>query len=250
MNFCMSSSAFPYRIFPLGDSAITVDYGNRIDEAINREVIARFHELQQHPIPGMTEAVPAYCSLTIHYDIIAVHKKAGNISAYEWIKAAIEKRLAEPARYPTAEERLVRIPVCYDKAFAPDLENLAVTKGLSAEEVIHIHTSCTYKVYMLGFMPGFPYMGQVDERIAIPRKQQPVHVAAGSVGIAGLQTGIYPFDSPGGWQIIGRTPVSLASLNSPEGGTLEPERITLLKAGDRVQFYPISKEEFKVPANK
>lgn len=239
------NSPFPYQIFPLGDTAFTVDYGNIIDEAINNEVIARFQELQQHPLPGMIEAVPAYSSITVYYNIIAVRKLSGDKTAYQWIKEEMEKRLQQPALSAAIEERLVKIPVCYEKEFAPDIEALAKAKGLTVDEVIHIHSSTTYKVYMLGFLPGFPYMGLVDERIAMPRKPQPVNVAAGSVGIAGRQTGIYPFNSPGGWQIIGRTapPASLAPQNPPGGGTLEPQSITFLKAGDRVQFYAVSKEE-------
>ena len=234
----MNSSIIPYHIFPLGDSAITVDFGNCIDETINKEVISRFNQLQQLPFPGMIEAVPAYSSLTIHYDMLALRKNgADNITIFQWVKQQLLERLQQPVEYSTSKERGMKIPVCYEKGFAPDIEQLAATKNISVEEVIQIHTSKNYKVYMLGFLPGFTYMGEVDEKIAIPRKPQPVNIIAGSVGIAGKQTGIYPLASPGGWQIIGRTPVKLFDVKRDEPA--------LLRAGDTVQFYSISKSEFE-----
>ncbi len=234
----MNYTGFPYRIFSLGDAAITIDFGNIIDIAINKEVIARFNQLQQQPIPGMIEAVPAYSSLTVHYDVMAIRKiiPPGQ-TAFETIKRQVEEWLLQPVLQNDKEERLIKIPVCYDTEFAIDIQQLTTAKNISIEEVIRIHTSKSYKIYMLGFLPGFTYMGEVDEKIAIPRKQQPVNIAAGSVGIAGKQTGIYPLASPGGWQIIGRTPVKLFDAES-----LTP---TLLRAGDLVQFYPINKNEFE-----
>jgi inhibitor of KinA len=237
-GFAMNSPIIPYRIFPLGDSAITVEFGNCIDKTINREVIARFNQLQQQPLPGMIEAVPAYSSLTVHYDVVLLKKKgtAGQ-TAYELIKQQLEERLQQSFQHSETKERLVKIPVCYENEFALDIQQLAATKNISVAEVIEIHTSKIYKVYMLGFLPGFSYMGEVDERIAIPRKPQPINIAAGSVGIAGKQTGIYPLASPGGWQIIGRTPLKLFAAKREEP--------TLLGVGDVVQFYSISKNEFE-----
>ncbi len=247
----MSSPVLPYRIFPLGDAAITVDFGNVIDEQINKEVIARFHELREHPIPGMTEVVPAYSSFTVYYDILSVIRIAGNNAiAFEWMKQQLEIRLQQPAsegptgllrrvltdRYQEMNERLVKIPVCYEDEFALDIRRVAGAKNISVEELVQIHTAKIYKVYMLGFLPGFAYMGETDEKIAVPRKPQPVSIAAGSVGIAGRQTGIYPLASPGGWQIIGRTALKLFDAEKSEP--------TLLHAGDMVQFYSISKKEF------
>jgi len=234
----MDSSIIPYRIFPLGDSAITVDFGNCIDEAVNKEVIRRFNQLQQHPFPGMIEAVPAYSSLTIHYDLLALRKKAiDGLTIFQWVEQQLLERLKQPAEHSASKERLVKIPVCYDTEFAPDIQQLAATKNISVDEVIATHTSKNYKVYMLGFLPGFTYMGEVDEKIAIPRKPQPVNIIAGSVGIAGKQTGIYPLASPGGWQIIGRTPLQLFDAKRDEP--------TLLRAGDLVQFYSVTKNEFE-----
>lgn len=225
-----------YRIFPLGDCAITIDFGNRIDEKINEYVIYRFNEWQQNPIEGITEIVPAYSSLTLFYDLSKVKKIAPGSSAFEWVKQRADERLKQKPYLTTENKNTFRVPVCYDDAFAPDLPPLLTTKNISAEEFITLHTNKIYKVYMLGFLPGFPYLGEVDQKIEMPRKSKPANVAAGSVGIAGRQTGIYPLDSPGGWQIIGRTPVKLFDA--------EKEEPTLLKAGDSIEFYAISMDEF------
>ena len=234
----MNYPVIPYRIFPLGDTAVTVDFGNCIDEAINREVIARFHQLQQHPLPGMIEAAPAYSSFVVYYDVLKVRKAIPpGDTAFEFIKQQLEERLKQPIQQNIEPGRLIKIPVCYESAFAPDIQYLSATKNISIDGVIHTHTSKPYKVYMLGFLPGFAYMGEVDEKIAIPRKPQPVNIVEGSVGIAGKQTGIYPLASPGGWQIIGRTPLKLFEVTKEEP--------TLFRAGDIVQFYSISKKEFK-----
>lgn len=228
----------PYRILPLGDSAITVDFGNTIDEKINRTITGWFHRLQIHPLPGMIEAVPAYSSLTVHYDVAMLRKRvpAGS-TVYEWVREQLEKRLAEPAEDEANQERFISIPVCYEEEFAPGIGELAMYHHITPEEVVRIHSSRSYRVYMLGFLPGFAYMGPVDERIRMPRRQQPVTVRAGSVGIAGDQTGIYPLSSPGGWSIIGRTPMRLFDANAKEP--------VLLQAGDRVRFYSISRHEFE-----
>ena len=227
-----------YKIFPLGDNAVTINFGNIINEDINKEVIARFNQLQQQPLPGVIETVPAYSSLTVYYDVFSLKKTVpAGISLFDYMKQLLDKKLQEPAQEHLIAERVMKVPVCYETGFAADIKQLALAKNISIEEVIQIHTSKMYKVYMLGFLPGFPYMGELDEKIAMPRKPQPVNIAAGSVGIAGKQTGIYPLDSPGGWQIIGRTPLQLFD------GT--KEEATLLRAGDTVQFYSISKDEFQ-----
>jgi len=234
----MNSAKLPYRIFPLGDAAITIDFGNVIDDTINQHVLALFYRLSNDPLLGMSEAVPAYSSITVYYDIYTTSKKipAGK-TVYEFIHEQLNQRLQQPMPERDTVSKLVSIPVCYEKEFAPDIEYLARKKNISVDEVIHIHTSKQYRVYMLGFLPGFSYMGEVDEKIAMPRKLQPVTVAEGSVGIAGKQTGIYPMTSPGGWQIIGRTPLKLFNA--------ENENPTLLKAGDTIQFVSISKNEFE-----
>jgi inhibitor of KinA len=234
----MNSAILPYRVFPLGDTAITIDFGNGIDEAINEKILVLFHHLSADPLPGMIEAVPAYSSLTVYYDLIKARRKIPLAkTVYEFIAEKLLERLQQPLPVNDNISRTISIPVCYEKEFAPDLVKLAGEKNIPADEVIRIHTSKSYRVYMLGFLPGFPYLGPIDERIVTSRKPQPATVAAGSVGIAGRQTGIYPQASPGGWQIIGRTPLKLFDT-----GKDEP---TLLKAGDIVQFISISKDEFE-----
>ncbi len=186
----------------------------------------------------MIEVVPAYSSYTVYYDLkILKNKIQSHKTVFDWMRQQLENRLQQPVQQDQTEERLVNIPVCYDEEFAMDIQHFAIEKIISVEEVIRIHTSKKYKVYMLGFLPGFAYMGEVDEKISMPRKPQPVNIAAGSVGIAGKQTGIYPLASPGGWQIIGRTPIKLFDE--------EKEEPTLLNAGDVVQFFAISKDEFE-----
>jgi inhibitor of KinA len=157
-------------------------------------------------------------------------------TVYDWMKKIMEEQLEQRAEIKSQENRVMKIPVCYDEEFAMDINKMAAAKNLSPEEVVRIHISKSYRVYMLGFLPGFAYMGELDEMIAMPRKPQPVKIATGSVGIAGRQTGIYPLASPGGWQIIGRTPLKLFDGNSNEP--------TLLRAGDSVQFYSITRDEF------
>jgi inhibitor of KinA len=232
------SDPFKYKIFPISDSALTIDFGNVIEEGINSKVLSLFRNFQMNPPEGVIEAVPAYSSLTIYYDVFQLSKSIpSDKTVFEWISGELEERLLQPIEPGDKAPAFIEIPVCYDNEFAPDIEELAKKRGLSVEEVIHIHCSKPYRVYMLGFLPGFSYMGEVDERISIPRKAQPKPVAAGSIGIAGRQTGIYPLASPGGWQIIGRTPLKLFDAKKEEPA--------LLKAGDTVQFISISKNEFE-----
>ncbi|MBK5273220.1 MAG: 5-oxoprolinase subunit PxpB [Bacteroidia bacterium] len=237
-----------YHIYPLGDSAITLDFGNVIDETITQKIIALFHSLNKKPLTGMIEAVPAYSSITIYYDVIQLKKLVpANRTVAEWMIEQFEKRVDVFQPESDSESRQIKIPVCYEKNFAVDIEDLAMAKNISVEKVIQIHTSKTYRVYMLGFLPGFAYMGEVDEQIEMPRRMQPRQkVEAGSVGIAGRQTGVYPMAMPGGWQIIGRTPLTLfeAHPNLPDGKAYE-DSICLLHPGDMVQFYSISKHEFE-----
>ena len=233
----MQAPAPSYRIFPLGDSAISLDFGNRIDEDWNEQVMARYRDWKQSPLPGMTELVPAYSSLTVYYDLLSVPVPAGaTITAYEVLRQEIEKRMNIPVSNHNAAYRILSVPVCYDPEFAPDMGKWNEVHGLSPEQVIREHTAGTYKVFMLGFLPGFAYMGSVNEIIAMPRKPVPEPARAGSVGIAGLQTGIYPLDSPGGWSIIGRTPWTIFDPFRDEP--------SLFREGDRVRFYSISRTEF------
>jgi inhibitor of KinA len=176
--------------------------------------------------------------LTVLYNPAAVKKYYNpEHTIFDWVAAQLQQAF-EKAHETAAEIReVVGIPVCYEAPYAPDLAALALQKQLTEQEVVILHTGTIYNVYMIGFLPGFSYMGELNEKIAVPRKQQPAQVLAGSVGIAGSQTGIYPLNSPGGWQIIGRTPLKMFDPFVPE-----PVK---LQAGDRVQFFAITKQEFE-----
>jgi inhibitor of KinA len=224
----------PYTIFPLGDSALTIDFGNFIYEEINKKVLRLFHHLKNTDHPFIVDLVPAYSSLTICYQLSSIDRQK---TSFETMADIIEELIVNAQDHSESEPNCFRIPVCYSKKFALDVDYLAIKNNLSVEEIIQIHTSKTYRVYMLGFLPGFTYMGEVDERIAIARKPTPrTKVFAGAVGIAGRQTGIYPLESPGGWQIIGRTPLQVFNKNE--------EQPVLLQPGDEVKFYSISEDEF------
>ncbi len=231
------ADSFPYKIYPCGDHAVTADFGNVIDEEVNKHVLALFHLLKQKNIPGVKDIIPAYSSITLVYDVVAVLKQSANISANQWMVNELETVLNETQTQPVNTGNIIIIPVCYETPFALDLQEMAAQKNMPVEEIIQVHSSKQYRVYMLGFLPGFPYMGTVDKTISMPRRQTPrTKVAEGSVGIAGLQTGIYSMESPGGWNIIGQTPLKL--FNAGKAQT------TLLQAGDTVQFYSITATEF------
>jgi len=218
------------RYLPAGDAALVVEFGDRIDEAINRRVHLLAHVLAQDPVPGLGEAVPTYRSLLVHYDPLQL--------GYGDVARLVKDRLQEMEDVRLPQPRLVEVPTLYGGEFGPDIAFVARHNGISVEEVIRIHSGVDYPVYMLGFTPGFPYLGGVAAAIAAPRLQTPrPRVPAGSVGIAGQQTGIYPIESPGGWRIIGRTPLAL----------FDPYRDppALLAAGDRVRFLPISEAEYE-----
>jgi inhibitor of KinA len=226
----------PVRILPLGDHAVTIVFGDTIDEDINQQVLSLFNYLKQREIAEVKDIIPAYVSVTVVYDIMAIHKKDNTVSAFDYISREIEKALHH-ADHKTESKKIIQIPVCYDVSLGIDLKEMAEQKNLSIEEIAEFHSSVIYHVYMIGFMPGFPYMGKVHAKIATPRKNSPrKNVAAGSVGIAEFQTGIYPFDSPGGWNIIGRTPMMMFNTHY-----IEP---CLLRPGDKVNFVPISVREF------
>jgi inhibitor of KinA len=224
-------------ILPLGDHALTVIFGETIDENINREVVAFFDYLHEKNIEGLKDFIPAYASLTVVYDVALIRRHHA-ISAFEYVRSQIQRAL-DTFRFEEAERaRLVKIPVCYDVSLGIDLQQMAAQKNMTPNEIIGLHSALQYRVYMIGFLPGFAYMGKVDAKIAAPRKKVPrTSVAAGSVGIADFQTGIYPLESPGGWNIIGQTPVEIFNKSYNEPCILHP--------GDMVKFEPISLEEFE-----
>jgi len=227
-----------FRIYYLSEHALTIEFGQEIAEHIFRKVHGFNNLLYRQPFPGFVTTVPAYATLTIYYDIlkVAAADMAGmdcfeKVSGYLTMLANAQKNTPVPKSAPIA------IPVCYGGDLGPDIDEVASLNQLSAQEVIQLHSAATYLVYMIGFVPGFAYMGGLDEKLATPRKTTPLKaVPAGSVGIAGQQTGIYPLQSPGGWQIIGQTPLVLFDVHRPQP--------SLLKAGDRVIFKSISLQEF------
>jgi len=218
------------QILPSGDTAVLVRFGNKISVDINNQLHELSTMIEKSGMEGIIEMVPAYSDLLVLYNPLII--------SYKDLENKLKKLIAEPLTQNKTEHQLVKIPVCYDQDFGIDLEEIAAHTSLSIEEIIQIHSSAKYLVYMLGFTPGFAYLGGMDERIACPRKKIPRQdIAAGSVGIADQQTGIYPIESPGGWQIIGRTPLKLFNPGSSSE--------FLCKAGDYVQFYRIDKNEFE-----
>jgi len=230
--------ASAFEIFPLGDSAVAIDLGNRIDLGLNLKAIAIRDWLFSHPFSGMRDLVVAYSSLTVLFDPLLVRKTNPQAStAFEFVRGMLEKAFAASGEKASQPGNQIRIPVCYDEDFGFDQEFICEKKGISREDLIALHHSGVYRVFMIGFLPGFPYLGELDHRISVPRKTRPVALPAGSVGIAGCQTGIYPFNSPGGWQIIGRTPIKLFKAFS--------EQPASLRIGDHVQFYPVHREQYE-----
>ena len=209
---------------PLGDSALLVELGDKIDSAINQRVHALNALLQAHSIAGIVETVPAYCTLLIHYDPL--------ILTLNQVTHWAQDKLTQVDDSLHRKPRQLEVPTRYGGASGPDLETVAVSKGMSAADVVRIHSEREYIVYMMGFTPGFPYLGTLDERLIMPRMDTPrTLVKAGSVAIAGSQTGIYPLDSPGGWRIIGWTALKLFDPLS--------EAPFLFLPGDVVKFIPI-----------
>ncbi|MGH2898773.1 MAG: 5-oxoprolinase subunit PxpB, partial [Solirubrobacteraceae bacterium] len=221
----------------LGDRAVTITLGDSIDEPTHRLVRAVTAAIDARRPRGVTEQVPAFASVTVHYDPGSV---AGDPtrSPYARVVEALEQLLGGLRVDDVPPPRVVEIPVCYGGELGPDLEDIARRHALTADDVVEIHTAGDYLVYMVGFMPGFAYLGGLSDRIATPRRASPrTAVPAGTVGIGGNQTGVYPLESPGGWNLIGRTPLRIFDLSRDEH--------SLLKAGDRVRFRSISLSEFR-----
>lgn len=225
------------RIYPLGDAALVVDFGGGISEATLARVQALREYLLAHPLVGLRETVPAYTTLTVYYDPWLVRQAAPAPPA-EQVAAGLRAALLAAVAAPAASAEVLEIPVCYGGEYGPDLAAVAHHTGLTEAEVVARHMAPTYRVFMLGFLPGFAYLGGLDAALATPRRATPrALVPAGAVGIAGVQTGIYPLASPGGWQLIGRTPRQL----------FDPEREppTLLHASQHLRFVPISASDFQ-----
>ena len=218
-----------YRIVPAGESVLIIEFEERIDPLVNATTIACAESIQAAAVAGVRDVVPTYRSVAVYFDPLRTDTDA----LLERITH--EAETAGPGALVAREP--LRIPVCYGGDLGPDLPQVAAFARMSADEVVQRHAGATYRVFMLGFVPGFAYLGMVDPDIAMPRRATPrVRVPMGSVGIAGVQTGIYPAETPGGWQLIGQTPVR----------PFDPRRDDpfLMKAGDAVQFYAIERAEF------
>lgn len=214
---------------PLGEAAVIIHCGDQLSDAVQRRVLSVCALLEKSTLPAMIEWVPSYTSVTVFYDPF--------ISSYPELCRILLQQLNQMKESIQDKPRTVTIPVCYGGEWGPDLDYIASEHGLTPEDVIAIHTSGDYLVHMIGFAPGFPYLGGLSEQIATPRRATPrLRVEAGTVGIGGKQTGIYPVDTPGGWQCIGRTPLRL----------FRPEENvpSLLVAGDRVRFKQITMQDY------
>lgn len=218
-----------FSIHIAGDQSILVEFGNTIDEQTNQKVRYLAEQIEENHVIGVTETILGYTNLLIQYDPINI--------TYEQLEENIVKLLDEKEDYINVENRMIEIPVLYGSHYGPDLEDVARLNGLTKEEVIQIHTESIYTVYFLGFSPGFPFLGGMSEKIITPRLENPrTQIPAGSVGIANNQTGIYPVSSPGGWRLIGHTPLLLYDQTK--------EWPFLLSPGDRLQFKSISQEQY------
>ncbi len=216
------------KFLPAGDQALVVELGDVISPECNRRVNQLLSAMEAGPIRGVVDIVPTYRSLMIQYDPM--------LASFGELRSAVSEAMPKLKDGKAGASRIVEIPALYGGEYAPDLDFVAEQAGLSVDEAVRLHSSVDYLVYMMGFTPGFPYLGGLPDRLATPRLTTPrTVIPAGSVGIAESQTGVYPLDSPGGWQLIGRTPLKLFDVDR------EPP--SLISAGDRVRFVPIAGEE-------
>lgn len=212
-----------------GDSAVIIEFGNEISSEINNKIRVFNELIKESNIPGITETVPTFRSLLIYYDPLKIY--------FNELKEKLDKISVNVDLKQESKKKIIEIPVCYGGVFGQDLEFVAENSKMSVNEVIKIHTSKEYLIYMLGFLPGFAYLGGLDERLYTPRLKNPrTRIEQGSVGIGGEQTGIYPVASPGGWRLIGTTPVKTYDANR--------ENPILYKAGDYIKFFEISPSDF------
>jgi inhibitor of KinA len=227
---------------PLGDSALIVrvvdDFARNPEDSLNA-VLAAHRSLEAAAIPGVTELAPAYSTIGVFFNLTEIARAAAGQEPWDWLTTKIDGvlKVRSPKRKRGVEALLIEIPVCYDREFAPDIGDVARVAGLADAEVVHRHSDAVYRVACVGFIAGFPFMSGLPSELATPRRAAPrKDVPAGSVAIGGAQTGIYPRNSPGGWNVIGRTPLRLFDV--------QREPPTILQAGDRVRFRKISREEF------
>jgi inhibitor of KinA len=217
-----------FRILKAADSALVVEFGLTIDCEISDRVLALAESLEQARLPGVTEVVATFRSLSVNYDSLTTTGRE--------LEEAILAFADEPTQ-SSHSKRLWDIPVCYDPNFAPDIEDVAKSVGLSVTEIAALHASTRYHVYMIGFVPGYPYMGDLPEKLQLPRRSDPrTRVPPGSLAIATSMTAVYPYESPGGWHLIGTSPVRFFDAASAKGALLSP--------GDGVKFRSVTPDEF------
>ncbi|GAC1313523.1 MAG: 5-oxoprolinase subunit B [Mucilaginibacter sp.] len=226
-------------IYPISEKAVTIAFGDSISEELMHRINSFDKLIREQPFPGLQTTVPAYGTLSVFFDPLQVLKSdLAGTTCREKVSNYLRQLNETETTAIKLESQPVTIPVCYGGELGPDLADVAVLNKITTEEVINLHSTVTYLVHMIGFVPGFAYLGGMPETIAAPRKATPrAVIPAGSVGIAGMQTGIYPLQTPGGWQLIGQTPVKLFDPARPVPA--------LLKAGDRVQFKSIEMDEFR-----
>ncbi|RDW20001.1 allophanate hydrolase [Oceanobacillus arenosus] len=218
------------RIDAYGDMGLRIQLGATISKETNNKIRSLALCLEKEEIPGIIEWIPTYTAISISYDPYII--------SYDKLKKRIEDLSESMIEVKLPPAMVVHIPVCYGGECGPDLETVASHNGVSADEVINIHADTDYLIYMMGFTPGFPYLGGMSEKIATPRLETPrLKIPVGSVGIAGAQTGVYPMETPGGWQLIGRTPVKLFDSSRQDP--------ILLQAGNYVRFVRITEEEYQ-----
>jgi inhibitor of KinA len=226
-----------WRIAPQGDCCLMVEFGQKVDRETNLRARALAQYLLEHPLPGVLDVVPAFTTVAVHYRPEAFADPAGSGSPYERLSDRVERILQAGVERAAPVFRTVEIPVCYGGEFGPDLEEVARARKLAPEEVIALHAQSPHVVYMLGFAPGFPYIAGLDERLAVPRRATPrLKIPLGTIAIAGNQSVVYSIETPGGWNLIGRTPLRVF--------TPEADPPSLLRAGDAVRFVPITRAEY------
>jgi KipI family sensor histidine kinase inhibitor len=224
-----TSAAEGARFEPSSDQSLLVYFGHQITLDAHERVRRLLRLLELEPIAGIRNLHPAYCSLLVKFDALKLQ--------HHELEAILRKFLDRLEEVSLPEQRQMEIPVCYGGEYGPDLNDVAAMHGMTPAQAIELHTSTSYLVYFLGFVPGFAYLGELPEALVTPRLAAPRRrVPAGSVGIAGSQTGVYPFATPGGWRLLGRTPIAM--FRTDRNG------LSLLSIGDRVRFIPISREQF------
>jgi inhibitor of KinA len=228
----------PYSIYFLNEEALCLSIGDEISIRHHSHLMRIKASLESESLPGLLDITIAYNSLTLHFDYFALASTLKGNLLHEFLFEKLALAFDRTDKLKSTHSREISIPVCYDEEFALDWKETEHITGLTFDQIVTLHHAKDYRVYMVGFIPGFPYLGEMNVQLKVPRKKKPrAEVPAGSVGMAGLQTGIYPLISPGGWQIIGKTPIQFFDKNS------EPP--VPVQAGDTVTFYPISKTEFE-----